>query len=106
MGRQGTGNVAADATVDNNLIPVELYGIVYIYNPANKDQLVAGAPPEGGAPTTDPNATPTDPNATPADPNATPAPTPDGTTPAVEAAAGLNNATPATEATGPAPGAQ
>lgn len=34
-----SGSPVADATVDLNLIEVELYGIVYIYNPVNKSQL-------------------------------------------------------------------
>jgi hypothetical protein len=33
------GSVVSDATVDPNLIDVELYGVVYIYNPVNKSQL-------------------------------------------------------------------
>ncbi|MDX1945259.1 MAG: hypothetical protein SFU86_07620 [Pirellulaceae bacterium] len=32
-------SIVADATVDPTLIDVELYGIVYIYNPVNKAQL-------------------------------------------------------------------
>ena len=44
------GSVTADANVDTNLIPVELYGIVYIYNPANKEQLFVGPQPTEGAP--------------------------------------------------------
>jgi hypothetical protein len=54
-GKQGmvAGSVTQDASVDPNLIPVELYGIVYIYNPANKDQLGV-TPPAEGAPATQP----------------------------------------------------
>lgn len=33
------GSITADATVDGNLVNVEVYGIVYIYNPVNKSQL-------------------------------------------------------------------
>lgn len=66
------GSVTEDANVDPNLIPVELYGIVYIYNPANKDQLNVG-PPADGAP--------------PADAGATPAPAPAEAAPPAEAAA-------------------
>lgn len=33
------GSITADATVEGNLIDVEIYGIVYIYNPVNKSQL-------------------------------------------------------------------
>ena len=33
-----------DASVDPNLVDVELYGIVYIYNPVNKAQLGLDAP--------------------------------------------------------------
>jgi hypothetical protein len=43
------GSVTQDATVDTNLIAVELYGIVYIYNPANKDQIAVAPPAEGQA---------------------------------------------------------
>ncbi len=57
-GRPGAGSVG-DASVDPNLIDVELYGIVYIYNPVNKSQLglpdapvTAMAPAVPVAPTT------------------------------------------------------
>jgi hypothetical protein len=33
------GSAVSDATVDSHLIDVELYGIVYIYNPVNRSQL-------------------------------------------------------------------
>jgi hypothetical protein len=63
-GRPGMvpGSHTADASVDLNLIDVELYGIVYIYNPVNKAQLgleegaappaapTAGTPAEGTPP--------------------------------------------------------
>jgi hypothetical protein len=38
-GTAGTGSITADATVDANLVDVEVYGIIYIYNPVNKRQL-------------------------------------------------------------------
>jgi len=41
-GPRGTvqaGDPLRDASVDPNVIPVELYGIVYLYNPVNKAQL-------------------------------------------------------------------
>jgi hypothetical protein len=38
-GRPGGGSAVGDASIDPNLIDVELYGIVYIYNPVNKSQL-------------------------------------------------------------------
>jgi hypothetical protein len=47
------GNLVTDATVDPSLIDIELYGIVYIYNPVNKSQLgeaPAGTPPTAGIP--------------------------------------------------------
>jgi hypothetical protein len=61
-GRLGAapGSVTADASVDPNMIDVEVYGIVYIYNPVNVNQLnpdVSGgggaAPAEGTPPTTE-----------------------------------------------------
>ncbi len=75
------GSVTADATVDTNLIAVELYAIVYIYNPANKDQIAVAPAAEGQ---------PADGQAPPAD--ATPpaegvSPTPAETVPAGEQAA-------------------
>lgn len=47
-GGMGSGmrSVTQDASIDPNLIRVELYGIVYIYNPANKAQLGLEKPPE------------------------------------------------------------
>jgi hypothetical protein len=42
----GTRSVTQDASIDPNLVEVELYGIVYIYNPANKKQLGLENPPE------------------------------------------------------------
>jgi hypothetical protein len=43
-GRSGTGNAISDASIDPNLIDVELYGIVYIYNPVNSSQLGLAEP--------------------------------------------------------------
>ena len=59
------GSVTADASVDPNLIPVELYGIVYIYNPANKEQLFAGPQPTEGASPADAGIAPAAPETTP-----------------------------------------
>ena len=59
--RQGS---AGDASVDPNLIDVEVYGIVYIYNPVNKSQLgVAEATTTAMTPT--PPIAPTTPTTTP-----------------------------------------
>jgi hypothetical protein len=48
------GSVTQDSQVDPNLVPVELYGVVYIYNPVNKSQLgldtPAPAPADGMTP--------------------------------------------------------
>ena len=49
--------IVADATYDPTLIDVELYGIVYIYNPVNKSQLGTAAPP-GAATAAAPPAAP------------------------------------------------
>jgi hypothetical protein len=69
MGRPGTprpvGGASHTSDVDPNLVVVELYGIVYIYNPVNKSQLgleeatttVSTPPPAEPAPVTPP-ATP------------------------------------------------
>lgn len=51
----GAGSLTRDATVDTTLIKVELYGIVYLYNPVNQS-LLGLAPP--GAPTAMNNAVP------------------------------------------------
>jgi len=108
-GRSGMvpGSVTADATVDPNIIHVELYGIVYIYNPANKEQLVAAAPTEGAAPPADGTVPPAD--VPPADGTV---PSADGTVPGPVPEAPANEAaattTPPAEATAttPVPGAQ
>jgi hypothetical protein len=47
------GSVTQDAQVDPNLITVELYGIVCIYNPVNKAQFTFDAPAGGAAPPAD-----------------------------------------------------
>ncbi|HEY2412161.1 MAG TPA: hypothetical protein VGI40_07960 [Pirellulaceae bacterium] len=95
------GSVTADASVDPNIVPVELYGIVYIYNPANKDQLVAVAPAEGAAPPADGAASPAE-GAVPPTDGAAPAPAPE--TPPTEDAAGVTPGQ--AEATTTVPGAQ
>jgi len=84
------GSVTADASVDPNLIPVELYGMVYIYNPANREQLFAGPQPTEGAPPADAGVPPGTPESTtpPAEP-----------TPPAEAAAGAKGPGPAPAAT-------
>lgn len=48
-GPNGPGSLTRDATVDTNLIKLELYGIVYLYNPVNRTVL--------GLPATGPGAT-------------------------------------------------
>jgi hypothetical protein len=55
------GSVTADASVDPNMIPVEVYGIVYISNPVNKAQLgLEGPPPAADGSTPPSDATPAD----------------------------------------------
>lgn len=39
MGVLGAGNLTRDATVDSNLIKIEIYGILYLYNPVNRSVL-------------------------------------------------------------------
>jgi hypothetical protein len=53
------GSITADATVDGNLINVEVYGIVYIYNPVNKAQLGIPDAPTTTVSTPVPTLTPT-----------------------------------------------
>ena len=52
-GMPGTGagarGIISDASIDNNAIPVEIYGVVYIYNPVNKTQLGIPDEPEATA---------------------------------------------------------
>ena len=90
------GSVTQDAQVDPNLIDVELYGIVYIYNPVNKAQLSVDAPAEGAALPADGTVPPADGAAPPADGAAPPA---EGAEPppaeAAAAAAAEEPATPA-----------
>ena len=70
-GRTGAGSAIADASVDRNLIEVEVYGIVYIYNPVNKSQLglaeattTAMTPAAPIAPTTNTSPAPSPPATT------------------------------------------
>jgi hypothetical protein len=62
---RAVGGASSTATVDYNLVDVEVYGIVYIYNPVNRAQL--GLEPAGTAATAPPAITPT-PAASPAPP--------------------------------------
>jgi hypothetical protein len=88
-GRPGAtpGSVTADASVDPHMIDVEVYGIVYIYNPVNVNQLnpdvsgSSGAAAEG----TEPEATapPTTEAAAPGGPAAPATPAEAATSPAV-----------------------
>lgn len=68
------GGTDSTAAVDFNLIEVELYGIVYIYNPVNRSQLGIEAVPEAVAspetPTT-PATPPTTPTSSPSPPSTT-----------------------------------
>jgi hypothetical protein len=59
------GGASSTAAVDQNLIEVELYGIVYIYNPVNRSQL--GLDQADGSETSDPTANTTTSEATPPD---------------------------------------
>jgi hypothetical protein len=77
--RQGAGSIG-DASVDPNLVEVEVYGIVYIYNPVNKSQL-------GLAEATTTAMSPPAPSATPASATTPPAGTPPATTGAAAPAA-------------------
>lgn len=54
-GAGGARGLIADASIDNNAIPVEIYGVVYIYNPVNKSQLGIVEEPEATADTTTPS---------------------------------------------------
>jgi|GEM_PF-990082 len=65
------GGASSTAAADYNLIDVELYGIVYIYNPVNKGQL--GLQPAGTAAVTPPATPPTTPASSPAPPASGPA---------------------------------
>jgi hypothetical protein len=68
-GRTGMmpGSLTQDAQVDPNILPVEIYGIVCIYNPVNKKQLSLEPPAEGQTPT---DGQPTDGSTPPAEPSA------------------------------------
>jgi len=101
-GRVIAGSVTADANVDPNVVTVELYGIIYIYNPANKDQLNVAPPADGAAPPAEGAAPPADGSVPPADGTA-PAPTPE--TPPIEAAA-VTPPTPTETTSSTVPGAQ
>jgi hypothetical protein len=72
----GARGLISDATVDNNAIPVEIYGVVYIYNPVNKTQLGIVEEPEAtaGPTTTTLPVTPTAATPATATPTTTPAP--------------------------------
>jgi hypothetical protein len=79
---RAVGGASSTATADYNLVDVELYGIVYIYNPANRSQL--GLEPAGtaaAAPATPAPAAVTTPT-TPASSPSPPATAPPGTPPA------------------------
>jgi hypothetical protein len=76
-GRPGAGSAIADASVDPNLVDVEVYGIVYIYNPVNKSQLGLTEAPTTAL--TPPAMVPTRPTTT--------SPTPPATTPPATAGA-------------------
>ena len=70
-------------------VPVEIYGLIYIYQPPNREKLGTGAaavPAESGAPVATPDAQAAPAAATPAAPPATPA-APPATPPVVPAAA-------------------
>lgn len=69
-GASGARNLIADGTIDSNLIPIEIYGVVYIYNPVNKTQLgiqEEEAPPPTTADSSSPEL-PVTPTAAPAAP--------------------------------------
>ncbi|MCI0360767.1 MAG: hypothetical protein L0211_20000 [Planctomycetaceae bacterium] len=63
------GGASSTAAADYNLVDVELWGIVYIYNPVNKTQLGVTPPATAAAPAT----TPTTPASSPAPPATGPA---------------------------------
>jgi hypothetical protein len=67
-GASGARGLISDATIDQNVIPVEIYGVVYIYNPANKKQLGITEEPTTTAGTDSPAAStvPVTPTAAPA----------------------------------------
>jgi hypothetical protein len=53
----GAGSMTRDATVDTNLIKIEIYGIVYLYNPVNRAVLGLEAAGATGDQPADPAAT-------------------------------------------------
>ena len=77
------GSSVADASIDPNLIDVEIYGVVYIYNPVNKSQLGLPEPPVTAMTPPLAPAVPTTPTTTPA------TATPPATTGAAIPAAGI-----------------
>ena len=60
------GSSVADASIDPNLIDVEIYGVVYIYNPVNKSQLGLPEPPVTAMMPPPASTVPTTPTTTPA----------------------------------------
>jgi hypothetical protein len=79
-GQRAVGGANSTAAVDYNLVDVELYGIVYIYNPPNRAQLgmepatTAGTTPPAASPTvTTPVSEPPAPAVTPTTPTSAPA---------------------------------
>jgi hypothetical protein len=80
-GPRRVGGADSTATIDLNLIVVELYGIVYIYNPVSKSQLgqedaaTTVSTPPAASPASSPAAVPTTPTASPAPATTTPATT-------------------------------
>jgi hypothetical protein len=68
-GRTGMmpGSLTQDAQVDANILPVEIYGIVYIYNPVNEKQLNPEQPPPADGQPTDGSMPPAD-GSTPPEP--------------------------------------
>jgi hypothetical protein len=92
-----------DSTIDHNEVILELYGIVYIYNPANKAQLnmpepVPAETPPGETPPGEAPAVETPPAEQPADPGTTPVASPAAEQPAAPAAP-TTETTAATETT-------
>jgi hypothetical protein len=63
-GASGARNLIADASIDNNAIPIEIYGMVYIYNPVNKAQLGIVEEPEATAAQPEAGTLPVTPTAT------------------------------------------
>ncbi len=63
-GASGARNLIADASIDNNAIPIEIYGVVYIYNPVNKAQLGIVEEPEATAAQPEAGTLPVTPTAT------------------------------------------